>query len=69
MCVCVNVVTDYLNVIYNKWYEPVNEEINTVSELNDMIDVRDGLGSCAILNTEDASCIINDNDTKRKPYG
>ncbi len=34
--------------------------MDTVSVLNDMIDVRDGWGSCSILNSEDVNFIIND---------
>ncbi len=34
--------------------------MDTVSALNDIIDLRDGWGSCSILNTEDVNFIIND---------
>ncbi len=34
--------------------------MDTVSLLNDMIDVRDGWGSCSILNTEDVNFINSD---------
>ncbi len=48
-------------VIHTEWYESVNvTEMETMSVLNDMIDVRDRLGSCPILNTEDVHFIIND---------
>ncbi len=59
--VCVNgVVTESVIEIYNEWYGPMDvKEIDTVSVLN-MIDVRDGWGSCSILNTEDVNIIIND---------
>ncbi len=62
LCVCVNgVVIENVNVIYNEWYESVNvEEMEYVSVLNDMIDLRDGLGSCVILKTDDVNFIIND---------
>ncbi len=32
--------------------------METVPVLNDMIDVRDGFGSCAILNIEDVNLIL-----------
>ncbi len=52
-----------VNVIYNEWYESANiEEIDTVSVLNDMIELSEGLDSCPILNTEDLNFIINDNN-------
>ncbi len=60
MCVR-GVVTENVKEIFTEWYESVNiKEMDTVSVLNDMIDVRDGLCSCAILNTEVVNCIIND---------
>ncbi len=60
--VCVNaVVTESVKDIYNEWYGSVDvKEMGTVSVLNDMIDVRDGWGSCSILSTEDVNFIIND---------
>ncbi len=50
---CVNgVVTESVKGIYNEWYGSVDvKEMDTLSALNDMIDVRDGWGSCSILNT------------------
>ncbi len=50
--VCVNgVVTDSVKEIYSEWYGSVDvTEIDTMSVLNDVIDVRDGWGSCSILN-------------------
>ncbi len=51
------VVTESVKAIYNEWYRSVNvTEMDTVSVLNDMIDVRD----CSILNTEYVNFIIND---------
>ncbi len=60
--VCVNgVVTKSVKEIYIEWYGSVDVTImDTVSVLNDMIYVRDGWGSCSILNTEDVNFIIND---------
>ncbi len=52
--VCVNgIVTESVKEIYNEWYgSMVITEMDTVSVLNDMTDIRDGWGSCSILNTE-----------------
>ncbi len=63
---CVDgVVTESVREIYNEWYGSVDvTEMDTASVLNDMIDVRDGWGSCSILNTEDVNFIINDICTK-----
>ncbi len=60
--VCLNgVVTENVKEIYNEWYGSVNvTEMDTVSVLNDMIGVKDGWGSCSILNTEDVNFIFND---------
>ncbi len=60
--VCVNgVVTESVKEIYNEWYGSVDvTEMDTVSVLNDMIYVRDGCGSCFILNIEDVNFIINE---------
>ncbi len=42
-----------------QWYGSLDvKEKNTMSVLNDMFDVRDGWGSCSILNTEDVNFII-----------
>ncbi len=59
---CVNgVVIENVKVNFNEWYQSVHvEEMNSVSVLNDMIDLRDGWGSCAILNKEDVNFMIND---------
>ncbi len=56
------VVTESVKEIYNEWHGSVDvTEMDTVSVLNDMIDVRDGWGSCSILNTEeDVNYIISD---------
>ncbi len=60
--VCVSgVVTESVNEVYKEWYGSVDiTEMDTVSVLNDMIDIRDGWGSCSILSTEDVNFIIND---------
>ncbi len=56
--VCINgLVTESVREIYNGSVDVT--EMDTVSVLNDMIDVRDGWGSCSILNT-DVNFIIND---------
>ncbi len=58
--VCMNrVVTESVKEIYNEWYGSVDvTEMDTVSMLNDMIDVRDGWGSCYILDTEDVFLFV-----------
>ncbi len=60
--VCVNgVVTESLKEIYNDCYGSVDvTEMDTLPVLNDVIDLRDGWGSCSILNTEYATFIIKD---------
>ncbi len=60
--VCVNgVITESVKEIYNEWYGSADvTEMDTVSMLNDMIDVRERWGCCSILNTEDVNFIIND---------
>ncbi len=59
--VCVNgVVIESVKEIYNEWFGSVDAtEMDTVSVLNDMIDVRDGQGYSSILKTEDVNFIIN----------
>ncbi len=55
------VVTESVKEIYSKWYGSVDvKEMDTVSVLNDMRDIKDGWGSCSTLNTEDVNFIIND---------
>ncbi len=47
---CVNgIVTESVKEIYNEWYGSVDvTEMDTMSLLNDMTDVRHGWGSCSI---------------------
>jgi hypothetical protein len=50
-----------LNYIYNDWYETMcNEEIDCVSVLKEMIDIREGRGTCHAFNIDDGLYIIND---------
>jgi hypothetical protein len=60
--VCVNsVIGMSVNDIYNDWYETLcNEEIDSVSVLKEMIDIREGRGTCDVFNIDDALYIIND---------
>ncbi len=47
--------------IYNEWYETLcNEEMDCISVLKEMIDVREGRGSCHIFNIDNVLLIIND---------
>ena len=47
--------------IYNEWYETLcNEEMDCISVLNDMINVREGRGSCDVFNIDAALHIVND---------
>ncbi len=47
--------------IYNEWYKTLsNEEMDCISVLKEMIDIREGKGSCNIFNVDDMLHIIND---------
>ncbi len=42
-----------VNAIYNEWYETLcNEEMHFISVLNEMIDIREGRGSCDVCNID-----------------
>ncbi len=46
--------------IYNDWYETLcNEEINCISLVNKMIDIREGRGSCDVFNIDGVLHSIN----------
>ncbi len=46
--------------IYNKWYETLcNEEMDCISVLKEMFDIREGRGSCDVFNIDDVLHIIN----------
>ena len=47
--------------VYSEWYETIcDEEIDSVSVLKEMIDVRDGRGKCDIFHMVEVQYIIND---------
>ncbi len=49
-------------MIHQNWNDSLNYQmIQSVSVLKDMIDVRDCVKECAILNMDDVMYIINDN--------
>ncbi len=46
--------------IYNEWYEACNEGMDCISVLKEMIDVREGRGSCHVFNIDHVLHIITD---------
>ncbi len=46
--------------IYNEWYDTLcNEEMDCISVLKEMTDVREGRGSSHVFNIDDVLHIIN----------
>ncbi len=47
--------------VYSEWYDTVSDnEIDSVSILREMIEVREGRAKCDICNIDDVEFIIND---------
>ncbi len=47
--------------MYNEWYETLcNEEMDCISVLKEMIDLREGRESCHVFNIDNVLHIIND---------
>ncbi len=64
---CINFAQDTIMIsmnvkqVYSEWYDTVGDnEIDSVCILREMIEAREGMAKCDILNFDDAEFIIND---------
>ncbi len=57
----ISMISMNVKQVYGEWYDTIGDnEIDSVCNLREMIEVREGMAKCDIFNIDDVEFIIND---------